>query len=174
MTEHSAVVFVFFFLGEYASIVLICLLITILYLGGYLLPKFLENFNNGGNPGNSGFKPFGWLHGGVEGSKGSILVLSFILTRASLPRKRFDQLMSLCWTILLPVLFGLILVYLLIIISLDSVPGVVSSFMPSLCLSLGARRQPNIHRPMVYRYSPMAGCLSSTSSTWSSTWCSRS
>nr|YP_009424515.1 NADH dehydrogenase subunit 1 [Ricasolia amplissima]ASL24577.1 NADH dehydrogenase subunit 1 [Ricasolia amplissima] len=36
MTEHAAVIFVFFFLGEYASIVLICILISILFLGGYL------------------------------------------------------------------------------------------------------------------------------------------
>jgi NADH-ubiquinone oxidoreductase chain 1 len=36
MTEHAAVIFVFFFLAEYASIVLICTLTTILFLGGYL------------------------------------------------------------------------------------------------------------------------------------------
>ncbi len=37
MTEHAAVIFVFFFLAEYASIVLMCILTTILFLGGYLL-----------------------------------------------------------------------------------------------------------------------------------------
>ena len=37
MTEHAAVVFVFFFLAEYASIVLICILTTILFLGGHLI-----------------------------------------------------------------------------------------------------------------------------------------
>jgi NADH-ubiquinone oxidoreductase chain 1 len=36
MTEHSAVIFVFFFLAEYASIVLICILNSILFLAGYL------------------------------------------------------------------------------------------------------------------------------------------
>jgi len=44
MTEHAAVIFVFFFLAEYASIVLICVLTTILFLGGYLydyLPIFI-------------------------------------------------------------------------------------------------------------------------------------
>jgi len=35
MTEHAAVIFVFFFLAEYASIVLMCLLVSILFLGGY-------------------------------------------------------------------------------------------------------------------------------------------
>jgi len=37
MTEHAAVVFVFFFLAEYASIVLMCILTSILFLGGYLV-----------------------------------------------------------------------------------------------------------------------------------------
>ena len=43
MTEHAAVIFVFFFLAEYASILLICILTSILFLGGYLydyLPLF--------------------------------------------------------------------------------------------------------------------------------------
>jgi len=42
MTEHAAVVFVFFFLAEYGSIVLICILTSILFIGGYLL---LDNYN---------------------------------------------------------------------------------------------------------------------------------
>jgi hypothetical protein len=37
MTEHAAVIFVFFFLAEYGSIVLICILTSILFLGGYLI-----------------------------------------------------------------------------------------------------------------------------------------
>ncbi len=37
MTEHAAVVFVFFFLAEYSSIVLMCILTSLLFLGGYLL-----------------------------------------------------------------------------------------------------------------------------------------
>jgi NADH-ubiquinone oxidoreductase chain 1 len=44
MTEHAAVIFVFFFLAEYASIVLICILISILFMGGYLYDfSFLSN-----------------------------------------------------------------------------------------------------------------------------------
>jgi NADH-ubiquinone oxidoreductase chain 1 len=49
MTEHAAVIFVFFFLAEYASIVLICILISILFLGGYLFSSifsFLINLIN--------------------------------------------------------------------------------------------------------------------------------
>jgi NADH-ubiquinone oxidoreductase chain 1 len=45
MTEHAAVVFVFFFLAEYGSIVLICTLSTILFLGGYLLLDLSDLFN---------------------------------------------------------------------------------------------------------------------------------
>ena len=49
MTEHSAVIFVFFFLAEYASIVLICIFTSILFLGGYLtifsLDFLLDIFN---------------------------------------------------------------------------------------------------------------------------------
>jgi len=50
MTEHSAVIFVFFFLAEYASIVFMCILISILFLGGYLynlinLTFFLEIYD---------------------------------------------------------------------------------------------------------------------------------
>ena len=43
MTEHSAVIFVFFFLAEYASIVLICIFTTTLFLGGYLI-NFTSDF----------------------------------------------------------------------------------------------------------------------------------
>jgi NADH-ubiquinone oxidoreductase chain 1 len=43
MTEHSSVIFVFFFLAEYASIVLICIFTSTLFLGGYLITFSLEN-----------------------------------------------------------------------------------------------------------------------------------
>jgi NADH-ubiquinone oxidoreductase chain 1 len=42
MTEHSSVVFVFFFLAEYASIVLICIFTSTLFLGGYLIAYSTE------------------------------------------------------------------------------------------------------------------------------------
>jgi NADH-ubiquinone oxidoreductase chain 1 len=44
MTEHAAVVFVFFFLAEYGSILLMCILTSILFIGGYLLFDFLVPF----------------------------------------------------------------------------------------------------------------------------------
>ena len=44
MTEHAAVVFVFFFLAEYGSIVLMCILTSILFLGGYLILDIIYLF----------------------------------------------------------------------------------------------------------------------------------
>jgi len=46
MTEHSAAIFVFFFLAEYASIVLICIFTSILFLGGYLPFFSYDSFLN--------------------------------------------------------------------------------------------------------------------------------
>jgi len=45
MTEHAAVVFVFFFLAEYGSILLMCILTSILFIGGYLLFDYLVVFS---------------------------------------------------------------------------------------------------------------------------------
>jgi len=44
MTEHAAVIFVFFFLAEYASIVLMCILTSILFIGGYLFIDYTQIF----------------------------------------------------------------------------------------------------------------------------------
>src|SRR6201986_4054839 len=45
MTEHAAVIFVFFFLAEYGSIVLMCILTSFLFIGGYLLIDCSDLFN---------------------------------------------------------------------------------------------------------------------------------
>lgn len=93
MTEHSASIFVFFFLGEYASIVLICILNSILFLGGYL-NIFSSDFYI--SPINLALKTV-------------LLIFVFIWVRASFPRIRFDQLMSVCWTVLLPVTIAFVI-----------------------------------------------------------------
>jgi len=136
MTEHAAVIFVFFFLAEYASIILICILTSILYLGGYLMDlKFLvyilqyidfyfyiditSNNNN-----NFLFNPLteGILYGLILGVKTCIMVFVFIWVRASFPRIRFDQLMSYCWIILLPLVIAFIILIPCIIYSCDILP----------------------------------------------------
>jgi NADH-ubiquinone oxidoreductase chain 1 len=115
MTEHSAVIFVFFFLAEYASIVLICIFTSILFLGGYLnffslnllvdidiffyLITNIDFFNILISQTNTNFLSIlldGLISSSMLGIKSCILIFIFIWARASLPRIRFDQLMSYC------------------------------------------------------------------------------
>jgi NADH-ubiquinone oxidoreductase chain 1 len=139
MTEHAAVIFVFFFLAEYASIVLICILTSILFLGGYIFnfiplisliqyidfDAWLSFTDNGTN--NEFFlsDPLieGMLSGIVLGIKSCILIFVFIWVRASFPRIRFDQLMSFCWTILLPIVIAFIVLVPCILYSFDIIPS---------------------------------------------------
>jgi NADH-ubiquinone oxidoreductase chain 1 len=134
MTEHAAVVFVFFFLAEYASIVLICILISLFFLGGYLynyLPLFtliqyfdfeyyINNLNNKSLFSDSLIE--GLLYGLAIGIKSCLMIFVFIWARASFPRIRFDQLMSFCWTILLPIVIALVILVPCILYSNDSIP----------------------------------------------------
>jgi NADH-ubiquinone oxidoreductase chain 1 len=140
MTEHSAVIFVFFFLAEYASIVLICIFTSILFLGGYLKVfslDFLLNvlfFFNIINldffnsfyieTGPNFFNVFldGLIYSLMLGFKSCIMIFIFIWARASLPRIRFDQLMSYCWTILLPIIIAFIILIPCIVYSLSLIP----------------------------------------------------
>ena len=129
MTEHSASIFVFFFLAEYASIVLICVLNSILFLGGYLciIPvDFLISILN---------TIFGIdniileeLFSNITSSplnlalKTAFLIFVFIWVRASFPRIRFDQLMSVCWTVLLPLIIAYVVLLPCIVYGLDALP----------------------------------------------------
>jgi NADH-ubiquinone oxidoreductase chain 1 len=126
MTEHSASIFVFFFLAEYSSIVLLCVLNSILFLGGYLtiIPmNLLANLINIAN-----YEIFHIFLFNLSSSslylaiKTAFLVFVFIWVRASFPRIRFDQLMSVCWTVLLPIIIGYIILIPCIIYGL----GIVS------------------------------------------------
>jgi NADH-ubiquinone oxidoreductase chain 1 len=138
MTEHAAVVFVFFFLAEYGSIVLICILTTILFLGGYLLNfslllSLLQEIDYDGSI-ISQLEIFssplieGLISGLTLGIKSCIMVFVFIWVRASFPRIRFDQLMLFSWTILLPVVIAFIVIVPCIIYSFDIIPSNVALF----------------------------------------------
>ena len=122
MTEHSAAVFVFFFLAEYASIVLICILTVILFIGGYLnaitgLGKLLFQSEENVNIVMESVE--GLMTSLALGLKSCIMIFTFIWVRASFPRIRFDQLMSFCWTILLPVVIAFIVLVPCFIIGLQ-------------------------------------------------------
>jgi len=129
MTEHSSVIFVFFFLAEYASIVLICALNSLLFLGGYLSIIPLDNLINILNIFfNVKETIFFDLIIHISSSplnlaiKTSILIFVFIWVRASFPRIRFDQLMSVCWTVLLPVIIAYIVLIPCFVYSLNMIP----------------------------------------------------
>lgn len=107
--EYSAMTFALFFLGEYANMLLMSAFISILFLGGWLpLLKFF---------------PFNILPGSVWFSSKILLsVIFFILTRATLPRYRYDQLMDIGWKCFLPLSLGYLLFSTGILISFNWLP----------------------------------------------------
>ena len=88
-TEYSGMMYAMFWLGEYANILLMCALGSILFLGGWLSPVDLYPFNL--IPGSI------WLI-----VKILLLFVLFALVKAVVPRYRYDQLMRLGWKIFLP------------------------------------------------------------------------
>tara|TARA_B100000035_G_scaffold235054_1_gene203304 strand:- start:194 stop:1192 length:999 start_codon:yes stop_codon:yes gene_type:complete len=88
-TEYSGMMYAMFWLGEYANILLMCALGSILFLGGWLSPINLYPFNV--LPGAI------WLI-----LKILLLFILFALVKAIVPRYRYDQLMRLGWKIFLP------------------------------------------------------------------------
>jgi NADH-quinone oxidoreductase subunit H len=95
--EYSSMTFALFFLGEYANMILMSAMGSLLFLGGWLPP-----FN---------IIPFTWVPGIVWFAlKISLILFVFVWVRATFPRYRYDQLMRLGWKIFLP--FSLIWVVL--------------------------------------------------------------
>jgi NADH-quinone oxidoreductase subunit H len=94
-TEYSGLKFALFFLGEYLGVTLISAMSVTLFFGGWLMPEPLASW----------LPELLWFV-----VKVMILVLFFILLRTSLPRPRFDQLLSFGWLVMLPLaLFNLVL-----------------------------------------------------------------
>ena len=96
MVEYSGMAFAVFFLAEYANMILIAVLASIMFFGGWDSPLDALNFIPG----------WIWL-----GLKSFFLFTFFIWFRASFPRYRYDQIMRLGWKIFIPVsLFWLVVV----------------------------------------------------------------
>ena len=96
MVEYSGMAFAVFFLAEYANMILIAVLASIMFFGGWDSPLDALNFIPG------------WIWLGV---KSFFLFTFFIWFRASFPRYRYDQIMRLGWKIFIPVsLFWLVVV----------------------------------------------------------------
>jgi NADH-quinone oxidoreductase subunit H len=91
--EYSAMAFALFFLGEYANMILMSAMTSILFLGGWLPP-----FD---------FAPFTWIPGLVWFVlKIFVCLFVFLWVRATFPRYRYDQLMRLGWKVFLPLSLG--------------------------------------------------------------------
>jgi NADH-quinone oxidoreductase subunit H len=87
--EYSAMSFALFFLGEYANMILMSGMTTILFLGGWLAPF--------------GVAPFTWVPGVIWFIlKVCLCLFVFLWVRATFPRYRYDQLMRLGWKVFLP------------------------------------------------------------------------
>ena len=109
-TEYSGMMYAMFWLGEYANILLMCALGSILFLGGWLSPINIYPFDLIPSP--------VWLI-----LKILFLFILFALVKAIVPRYRYDQLMKLGWKIFLP--FSLIWVVLTAgyLLYFDLLPG---------------------------------------------------
>lgn len=96
-TEYSAMKFAMFFLGEYTHVITISFLFSVLFLGGWHFPWIAElEANTAG----------AWaIKVGVLVAKVAMMIVLIMLIRWTIPRFRFDQLMSLAWQGLVPLSF---------------------------------------------------------------------
>jgi NADH-quinone oxidoreductase subunit H len=105
--EYAALAFAYFFLAEYSYILLMSNMMVILFWGGWLPPfSFL------------GFIP-GYIWYAI---KVYFMLVCFVWARTTLPRFRYDQLMSFGWKILLPMTFGWVVVGISVLIFFDGLP----------------------------------------------------
>jgi NADH-quinone oxidoreductase subunit H len=86
MIEYSGMSFAMFFLAEYANMILVSMMTTLLFLGGWLSPV--------------GFLPDGWFW---LAAKVFVVATMFLWVRATFPRFRYDQIMRLGWKVFIPI-----------------------------------------------------------------------
>lgn len=107
--EYSSMAFALFFLGEYANMILMSAICTILFLGGWLAPF--------------GIAPFTWIPGPIWFiAKICFILFIFIWARATLPRYRYDQLMRLGWKVFLPLSLLWVVITSGVLVAFDLLP----------------------------------------------------
>jgi NADH-quinone oxidoreductase subunit H len=107
--EYSSMTFALFFLGEYANMILMSAIASVLFLGGWLPPLAIW--------------PFTWIPGPLWLILKICLVLFiFIWARATLPRYRYDQLMRLGWKVLLPLSLAWVVLTAGVMLAFDLLP----------------------------------------------------
>ena len=109
-TEYSGMMYAMFWLGEYANILLMCALGSILFLGGWLSPINIFPFNI--------IPPPMWLI-----IKILLLFILFALVKAIVPRYRYDQLMRLGWKVFLPLSLTWVVLTAGYLMYFDLLPG---------------------------------------------------
>ncbi|MGE5441701.1 MAG: NADH-quinone oxidoreductase subunit NuoH [Bacteroidota bacterium] len=108
--EYSAMPFALFFLGEYANMIMMSAMTSVLFLGGWLAP-----FN---------FAPFTWIPGPIWFAlKIAACLFVFLWVRATLPRYRYDQLMRLGWKVFLPISLLAVVVVSGVLVAFDWLPA---------------------------------------------------
>ena len=104
--EYSAMTFALCFLGEYANMILMAGMTTILFLGGWLPPFDIA--------------PFNWVPGPIWFIiKMCFILFIFLWVRATFPRYRYDQLMRLGWKVFLPISLAAVVVVAGIVVFFD-------------------------------------------------------
>ena len=107
--EYSAMTFALFFLGEYANMILMAGMTTILFLGGWL--PILD------------VAPFNWIPGPIWFAlKMAFVLFIFLWVRATFPRYRYDQLMRLGWKVFLPISLAAVVIVGGIVVTFDINP----------------------------------------------------
>ena len=110
--EYSAMGFALFFLAEYGNIILMCILTSLLFLGGWQAPIELNL---------GGIFEYIYIPGSLWLSlKTMIFIVLFIALRGALPRYRYDQLMRLGWKVFLPLALGIFVIEASILYSLNA------------------------------------------------------
>ncbi len=109
MVEYSSTPYMLFMLGEYVAITLMCALMTILFLGGWLPPVDVA--------------PFNWVPGIVWFLlKVFLLFFMFAMVKAIVPRYRYDQLMRLGWKVFLPLSLFMVVAVASVLYAFDLAP----------------------------------------------------
>jgi len=106
-TEYSAMTFALFFLGEYANMILVSAMISILFLGGWLAPLDALDFIPG----------FIWFF-----AKIAACLFVFLWVRVALPRYRYDQLMHIGWKVFLPLSLLWVVITAGYLVAFDKLP----------------------------------------------------
>lgn len=152
-TEYSSMRFALFFLAEYSHMITSCAFFALLFLGGYHLPLLIDGHFLSPDS-TSLFAVLAKM--GVYFSKVALLVCFMMLIRWTLPRLRYDQVMSLGWQALIP--FSLVLV----LVTSFMVAFGATSLVPMLAVNLAIGAvilaiQPRLPRANLNRRVPMHG-----------------